>query len=238
LNGDPAAFSDLHAGDTVVVRLNPDTNEKRQIIASRAVAATPGPAGPVTISSFTLDAPRALRSGEAYDVVLRGTPGGRATFDIGTYFTGLPLPETVPGVYTAHDVVPPDVNFGPTPVYGHLSAAGSDAPRAEASTLLAVSNAPPQIVDIAPLGGQTVNNDRPSIYATFRVPTGVGIDAASATIVVNGADVTLSATRTDQFILYSPSVALANGPVSVQVRIADAAGNVQTRTWSFTVRAR
>ena len=238
LNGDPAAFSDLRVGDAVVVRLNPDTNEKRQIIAARAVAATPGPVGPVAISSFTLEAPRALRSGEAYDVVLRGTPGGRASFDIGTYLTGLPLPETVPGIYAAHDVVPPDVNFGPTPVYGHLSAAGTDAPRAEAATLLAVSNAPPQIVDIAPLGGQTVNNNRPSIYATFRVPTGVGIDPASATIVVNCADVTLSATRTDQFVLYSPSIALADGPVSVQVRIADAAGNVQTRSWSFTVRAR
>jgi hypothetical protein len=55
---------------------------------------------------------------------------------------------------------------------------------------------------------------------------------------VNGADVTLSATRSDQFILYSPSIALADGPVAVQVQAADAAGNVQTRSWSFTVRAR
>ena len=60
------------------------------------------------------------------------------------------------------------MSFGQTPVYGHLSAGGVDAPRAEAPSLLAVSSAPPQIVDIAPLNGQIVNNDRPSIFATFR----------------------------------------------------------------------
>jgi hypothetical protein len=238
LNGDPVAFSDLHAGDAVVVRLNPDTNEKRQIIAARPVAATPGPAGPVAIASFTLEAPHALRSGDAYDITMHATPGGHATYDIGSYVTGLPLPETVPGIYTAHALVPPDVNFGPTPVYGHLTVAGTDAPRAEAATLLAVSNAPPQIVDVAPLGGQTVNNNEPSIYATFRVPSGAGVDPASVRMFVNGTDVTLSATRSDQFILYSPAIALADGPVAVQVRLADTAGNVQTRAWSFTVRAR
>jgi hypothetical protein len=169
--------------------------------------------------------------------VLRGTPGGRATFDIGTYLTNLPLLETQPGVYTMHYAIPPDVNFGPTSVYGHLTAAGADAPRVEAATLLAVSNTPPQITDIAPLGGQSVNNDRPSIYATFRTPAGVDVDTSSATINVNGHDVTPSATRTDQFIIYSPGLPLADGTVSVRVQVADQAGNVQTRSWSFTIRA-
>jgi hypothetical protein len=237
LNAEPATFADLKVGDAVVVRLNPDTNEKRQIIVSRAVAATPEPAGPAAVTSFAIDAQRALRSGDAFDVVLRGTSGGRATFDIGTYLTGLPLAETQPGLYATRYAIPPDVNFGLTSVYGHLSVGGADAPRVEAAALLAVSNTPPQITDIAPLGGQSVNNDRPSIYATFRTPTGVGVDPASATIDVNGRDVTASATRTDQFIIYSPGVPLADGTVAVRVQVADQAGNVQTRSWSFTIRA-
>jgi hypothetical protein len=237
LNSEPATFNDLKVGDAVVVRLNPDTNEKRQIIVSRAVAATAAPAGPVAIASFTIDAKRALRSGDAFNVTLRGTPSGRATFDIGTYLTGLPLSESSPGVYTAHYTIPPNVNFGQTSVYGHLAAGGTSAPRAEAPTLLAVSSTPPQIVDIAPLNGQSVNNDRPSIYATFRAPTGVGINPSSATISVNGLDVTPSATRTGEFITYSPVVALGDGPVAVQVRVADQAGNLQTRAWSFTIHA-
>lgn len=237
LNAEPATLDALKVGDAVVVRLNPDTNEKRQIIVSRAVAATAAPAGPVTIASFTIDAGRALRAGDAFNVAMRGTPGGKATFDIGSYLTGLPLTEVEPGAYTARYTIPPNVNFGQTTVYGHLSAGGADARRAEAPTLLAVSSTPPQIVDIAPLNGQFVNNDRPSIFATFRTPTGVGINPASATISVNGQDVTPSATRTGQFITYSPLVQLGDGVVSVLVRVADLAGNVQTRTWSFTIRA-
>ena len=238
LNAETAALGDLKIGDAVVVRLNPDTNEKRQIIVSRAVAATAAPAGPVAIASFTIDAQRALRAGDAFNLELHGTPAGRATFDIGTYLTGLPMAEPRPGLYTAHYTIPPNVNFGQTTVYAHLSAGGVDAPRAEAPTMLAVSSTPPQIVDIAPLGGQSVNNDRPSIYATFRAPTGVGINPSSATISVNGLDVTPSATRTGQFITYSPSAALPDGTVSVQVRVADLAGNQQMRTWSFTIHAR
>jgi hypothetical protein len=238
LNAEPATFDNLKIGDAVVVRLNPDTNEKRQIIVSRAVEATSAPAGPVTIASFTIDAQRALRAGDTFNLALKGTRGGRATFDIGSYLTGLPLNETQPGVYTAHYTIPANVNFGQTTVYAHLTAGGADAPRAEAPALLAVSSTPPQIVDIAPLNGQSVNNDRPSIYATFSAPTGVGINASSATITINGLDVTPSATRTAQFITYSPGLALGDGPVSVQVRVADEAGNMQTRTWSFTIHAR
>lgn len=237
LNAEAATLNDLKIGDAVVVRLNPDTNEKRQIIVSRAVAPTAAPAGPVTITSFTLDAPHALRAGDAFGVVLRGTPGGHATFDIGTYLTGIPLKEGPSGVYAVRYTIPPNVNFGQTTVYGHLDDGGATAPRAEAPSMLAVSSTPPQIVDIAPLNGQSVNNDRPSIYATFRAPTGVGINASSATITVNGLDVTPSATRSGQFITYSPGVALGDGPVAVQVRVADEAGNQQTRSWSFTIHA-
>lgn len=234
LNAQPATLADLKVGDAVVVRLNPDTNEKRQIIVSRAVSATAAPAGPVAIASFAIDAPHALRSGDAFGLTLQGTPGAHATFDIGTYLTGLPMAESQPGLYTARYTIPPNVNFGQTTVYAHL-VNGSDAARAEAPTILAVSSTPPQIVDIAPVNGQSVNNDRPSIYATFRAPTGVGINASSAMITVNGLDVTPSATRTGQFITYSPGVSLPDGPVSVQVRVADEAGNLQTRAWSFTI---
>jgi hypothetical protein len=237
LNAEPATFGDLKPGDAVVVRLNPDTNEKRQIIVSRAVTATAAPAGPVVIESFAFDAQHALRAGDAFNVTMHGTPAGRATFDIGTYLTGLPLTESPPGVYSARYTIPPNVSFGQTTVYGHLTAGGAQAPRAEAPGLLAVSSTPPQIVDIAPLNGQNVNNDRPSIYATFRAPAGVGINPSTAIITVNGLDVTPSATRTDQFITYSPSVALGDGPIAVQVRVADQAGNLQTRTWSFTIHA-
>jgi hypothetical protein len=236
LNGQPAALTDLKVGDVVTVRLNPDTGEKRQILVARAMPSTPTPAGSAQITDVGVIAKGALRAGDAFTVTLHGTPGGKATFDIGTYLTGIPLPETQAGTYTTKYTVPTGVNFSRTTVYGHLAVGASEAPRAEAPQLVAVTTAAPQIVDIAPPNGQTVNNNKPSIYATYRTPTDVGIDVSKVRIEVNGLDVTAASTRTDQFVTYSPGAALPDGPVTVKITIADNAGNVQTRSWTFNVR--
>jgi hypothetical protein len=239
LNDQPATLADLKVGDNVVVRLNPDTNEKREIIVARLVAPAPqtsdapGPA----IASVTIAAPKpALKAGDTFTVTLTGTPGGHASYDIGSYVTDQPLTEGPPGTYTGRYTVPANVNFGGTPVLGHLSVNGVAASRVDASTPIAVSNTPPQIVDIAPDPAQTINNNQPSIFATFRSPVDVGINPSNVTIEVNGLDVTAAATRTGQFITYSPGVALPDGNVRVVVRVSDVAGNTQTRSWSFTVR--
>ena len=238
LNGQPATLGDLKAGDSVTVRLNPDTGEKRQIIVSREVASTPQPAGSTAISSLTVNAHGALKAGDTFSVAMVGTPGGKASFDIGTYVTGIPMTEAQPGTYTAQYTVPAGVNFGHTTVYGHLTAGGVAAPRAEAHQLLAVTTALPQIVETAPANGQTVNNSRPSIYATYRTVTDIGINAQSAKIEVNGLDVTAAATRTDGFITYTPSAPLNDGTVNVSVSVSDNAGNTATRRFAFTVRTR
>jgi hypothetical protein len=237
LNAQPATLADLKVGDSVTVRLNPDSGEKRQILVARQMPATPGPAGTAQIADVSVAARGPLHAGDVLTVTLRGTPGGRASFDIGTYVAGRPMRETQPGVYSASYTVPAGVNFGRTTVYGHLNVAGSEAPRAEASQLVAVTTTPPQIVDIAPGNGLTVNNNKPSIYATYRSPTDVGIDPSRVRIEVNGLDVTAAATRTDSFITYSPSVPLADGSVTVIVTVADNAGNGTTRRFSFTVRS-
>jgi hypothetical protein len=236
LNGQPAALGDLKVGDNATVRLNPDTGEKRQIIVARASPTTPGPAGAAQITDVTISAKGPLRAGDAFVVTLHGTPGGRAVFDIGTYLTGIALPETAPGTYTTRYTVPAGINFSRTTLYGRLTVGTTEAPRAEAPQLVAVTTAAPQIVDIAPPDGQVVNNNKPSIYATYRSPTDVGINPSAVRIEVNGLDVTASSTRTDQFITYSPGAALPDGKVTVKVTIADNAGNPQQRSWSFIVR--
>lgn len=237
VNGVAAHIGDLKVGDSLVLRSNPDTGEKRQIIVSRAVTATPQAAATgVAIESFTVAGKGILRSGDTFDVTLKGTPGGRASFDIGTYLTGIAMHEETPGSYSAKYTIPPGVNFGQTPIYGHLSVGGSDAPRMQAPSLVAVSTTPPQITDVAPPSGQNVNNAKPSIYATFGSPTDVGINPSAVTIHVNGLDVTASATRAATFITYSPSVALPDGSVTVRVTVFDNAGNKTERTWTFTIR--
>jgi hypothetical protein len=238
LNGTAANIGDARVGDAIVVRSNPDTAEKREIMISRALPATPQPAaGAVTITAFSVDATNALRAGDHFTVMLKGNPGGKATFDIGSYVEGIEMREDSPGSYSAQDTIPPNVNFGQVAVYGHLAVNGTQAPRIAAPTLIAVSTTPPTITDFAPPAGQTVNNPTPSIFATFSSPTNVGINASAVTINVNGLDVTASAYRTGGFITYSPTVPLGDGTVNVRVSVSDAAGNRAERAWSFTIRA-
>ena len=238
LNGATANIGDAQVGDTLVVRSNPDTGEKRQIMIARAMPATPQPAaGAVSITAFSVDATNALRAGDEFNVKLSGSPGGKATFDIGAYVEGVPMREDRPGSYRAQYTIPPNVNFGQVAVYGHLNVNGTDAPRVQAPALIAVSTTPPTITDFAPPGGQTVNNSTPSIFATFNSPTNIGINPSTVTINVNGLDVTASSYRTAGFITYSPNLPLNDGPVNVRVSVADAAGNRAERAWSFTIRS-
>jgi hypothetical protein len=244
INGAPGAIGDLKVGDTVVIRSNPDSGEKRQIIVARVIVATPQPSGEPgapatsTITAFGMNAKTALKTGDGFDVLLKGTPGGHASFDIGPYIAGIAMNENPPGTYSARYTVPPGINFNQTPIIGHLNVNGVEAKPAQSATFVAVSNTPPSVTDFAPPDGQTVNNSKPSIFATFGSPTDVGINASAVSINVNGLDVTASSTRTATFITYSPSVAFADGVVIVVVKVTDNAGNTASRKWSFTVRTR
>jgi hypothetical protein len=245
LNSAAARVADLHVGDFVTVRSNPESGELRTIVASRALAqqtatSAPSPAGTVlvTISSVDLSATRPLRAGEQVDVVMHGTPNGRATFDIGDYLTGLPMEEHQSGVYSGSYTIPDRFNVTQVPVYAELSIGTSIAPRGQATQTLSAATIPPAIGEVAPSAGEIVNNLRPSIFATYSAPTEISINQSSVSLNVNGHDVTSSTTRSTGFITYSPGVDLADGPVTVIVRVSDAAGNTATKTWTFTIKTR
>jgi hypothetical protein len=239
LNGAPARLGDLVVGDYVTVRRNPLSAELRQIIASRSVAATPTTqpaAGDAKVASFSISATRPLRAGESFTVSLQGTPGGRATFDIGDFLTGLEMHEESPGTYRGQYTVPDRFNVNQVPVFGHLAVGSSQAPRAEASTLLSAATTPPQIPDIAPPAGQSVDNPRPNVYATFVTPAQIPINVSSIVLLLNGHDVTSAATRTPAFIAYTPGVDYPDGEIKVTVKVADTAGNTATKTWTFVIK--
>jgi hypothetical protein len=244
LNSAAARLADLKPGDFVTVRSNPESGELRAIVASRALSAEgtptplPGSPAPATIASVDLSATRPLHAGESFDVVMHATPGGHATFDIGDYLTGLDMQERSPGFYTGRFTIPDRFNVTQIPVYGRLTVGIIEAPRTEASHTLSAATTPPAIGEVAPPPGQTVNNTRPSIFATYTAPTEIAINASSVSIVVNGHDVTSSATRSNGFVTYSPGVDIADGPVNVVVKVSDSAGNTATKTWTFTIKTR
>jgi hypothetical protein len=235
LNEAPAAVADLKVGDTVTIRSNPETGTLRQVIASRPSAA--GAAKPsVSITSFTTDLTRPLRAGESFNATLYGTRGARASFDIADFVTNVAMNEDSPGVYRGTFRIPDRFNVAELPIYGRLTLGTETAPRVAAPQRLSSSTLPPQIPEVAPQPGQTINNRTPNIYATFFVPSEIGVDPRTIVVTINGQDVSAGATRTRNYVSVAPAADLPAGENRITVRVEDAAGNVGSRSWSFFVR--
>ncbi|MDQ6929947.1 MAG: copper amine oxidase N-terminal domain-containing protein [Candidatus Eremiobacteraeota bacterium] len=235
LNGQGAKTGDLHIDDDLTVRYNLVTSEIREVVATRKAAGTPAPVGAVAIASIEPSLRHPLRPGETFEVLMKGTPGGQASYDVGPYFRGIALREASPGVYAATYKIPRGANFAAAPLFGYLRVRDSDAPRAQSTIEVSASSTPPGIGDFGPDQGQTVNNPDPSIYATF-ASAAVPVNVSSITLIINGHDVTASSNRSAAFIEYHPLNTFGDGPVHVTVRVADLAGNVATKSWTFTVK--
>lgn len=235
LNGSDSAIDQIAVGDTVMVRYNIDSSEPREIIATRKSNGAPAASNGAAISGVDASPAGALRAGGTVSVTLHGTPGGTASYDIGPYVKNLPLTESGSGVYTGSYVIPRGVNFANAPVFGHLNVRGADAPPAESAQTISVATEAPGIVDFAPDNGSTVNNPRPSIYATFQSGT-VPVNQSSERLLVNGHDVTSSCVRTPRFIQYTPGIDYPDGQMRITVMVSDAAGNKNSRSWTFFIK--
>jgi hypothetical protein len=235
LDGKAASLSDLRPNDEVNVRYNVESNEVREILASRSVASAPaGGSQTVQIMGVQSDANHPLRPGDTIHVTLRGTAGGAATFDIGSDVVGQTMDQRSPGVYTGSYTIPQGANFNDVALIGRLSIGGANA-QAPAPQTVSASSIGPGISDFAPDAGATINTGRPAVYASF-ASDAVPVNASSSLLWINGRDVTSECVRTTQFIQYLPSYTYPDGPVHVTVRVADQAGNTSVKSWTFTIR--
>lgn len=236
LNGNAASFADLRPNDQVTVRYNVESNEVRSILASRSAASGPAAAGAVQIGDVTSDANHPLRPGETIHVTLHGTPGGAATFDIGSDVTDQAMQQRSPGVYDGSYTIPRGANFADVALIGRLTL-GSATAQATATHTVSASSIGPGIADFAPNAGATLNTNRPAVYAEFAADA-VPVNPASALLWINGRDVTSECVRTAQFIQYMPSYTYPDGRIRVTVRVADQAGNTTSKSWDFTIKTR
>ncbi len=233
LNGKAASFDQLRPSDQVTVRYNVETNEVREILASRSVAAAAA-AGNVAIERVDTDAMRPLRAGDRIHVTLRGTPGGSASFDIGSTVVDQAMTQRSPGVYVGDYTIPRGANFDDVALIGRL-AVGNATAQAAAPQSISASSLGPGIADFAPDEGSTINTNRPAVYASFAAEA-VPVNPSSALLWIDGRDVTSECLRTAQFIQYMPSYSYSDGTKHVTVRVSDLAGNTTTKNWTFTIR--
>ena len=234
LNGNAASLDQLRPNDEVTVRYNVETNEVREILASRPVTST-GAAESVVIAGVESDANHALRPGDTIHVTMRGTAGASATFDIGSDVVGQTMEQRSPGVYVGSYTIPRGANFDDVALIGRLSIGNASA-QAAAPQPVSASSIGPGIADFAPDAGATINASRPAIYASF-ASAAVPVNPSSALLWINGRDVTSECIRTRQFVQYLPSYSYPDGSVHVTVRVSDEAGNTTVRSWNFTIRS-
>ena len=78
---------------------------------------------------------------------------------------------------------------------------------------------------LAPDANATVHTNRPAVYASFAADA-VPVNPASASLSLNGRDVTSECVRTDAFIQYMPSYDYPSGPVRVVVRVPNPDGRL------------
>jgi hypothetical protein len=236
LNGRAASFDQLAPNDEVTVRYNVETNEVREILASRSAVAAPAVAGTVQIADVTSDANHPLHPGDIVHVTMHATPGGSASFDIGSDVVDQAMEQRSPGVYFGSYTIPRGANFNDVTLIGRLSIGNATA-QAPAAGTISASSIGPGIADFAPDENATINTNRPAVYATF-ASDAVPVNASSALLWIDGRDVTSECVRTAQFIQYLPAYDYHDGAVHVTVRVADEAGNTTTKSWTFWIRTR
>ncbi len=230
LNGAPATLADVRPGDRATIRYNVESDEILQVVLGNRrdpVAPSGG------ISSISVDPSTPLRAGQMLRVTMHGAPGGLASFDIGGLVRDVGMREERPGFYGGSLRIGDAVSIASSPVVVTLMV-GSQRSVARAETPVSASSVPPGIGRVGPLPGSIVSSRTPAIYATF-LPDAVGVDPRSATLMVDGHDVTSETIRSARFIHFIPEIDY-RGVVRVTVRVADFAGNIATRSWSFTVR--
>ncbi len=97
---------------------------------------------------------------------------------------------------------------------------------------ITVDAAAPAFTDARPTG--TINMADTTISATFNDGSGAGVDPASASVTLDGADATASCASLADGI-GCPASGLSDGTHSVQVAISDAVGNRSSKDWTFEV---
>jgi hypothetical protein len=239
LDGQPGTLDALHAGDMVTVRADPKSGKVRDVVALSP--ATPGTtagaatqSGDLQIDAIDDNADRALRAGQTLRVRATGTRGATVAFDIGDLVGGILMPETQPGRYEGVFNIQVGTNFINAPIVVRATK-GSSRAQAVASDPLTIITTPPSIKEAAPAAGASVNNLRPSLFATFATLGDRGMQADTLRLWVDGVDVSAAAVRTPGFISYLPQADLEAGVVSVKIRGFDTAGNPLEYKWSFVI---
>jgi hypothetical protein len=94
----------------------------------------------------------------------------------------------------------------------------------------------PVISQLLPVDGSMVNSVTPTIFAAYR-DAGSGIDASSVVLKVDSVDVSAQATITSWSVAYTPTIALSDGPHTIELTVEDLSDNDAAASSNFTINS-
>ncbi len=229
----------LERGMDVVLRVNPVTGQVWEVRARGRVARpVPPPIPPPVIivppriDRIWMDATGPLGVGAILTVMLDGTPGGAASFDIAGVASGVPMTEGPPGRYTGRRTIRAGETAREADLLLRLRVGGQEIRRTAAA--VTIDGVPPEFTRRTPEPNSRTTDTGPEIAIEFadRGPAGMDLDSLRVWIEGASARRTAVSPRRATFV---PRAALSPGRIRVQATIADLAGNEATTAWTFTV---
>ena len=224
-------------GQGAILTQNPATNAVWRILAQRRGTVTPPPTDVPVIAAFTLpryDAP--LGEGDALSIHIVGSAGATANVELGTTGHGVGVPETEPGVYSGVMDVPADMLIPEEHLMAQLEIDDATSEAVRSNRAVMIDSQPPVIEQPMPEDGATITDVNANIRVSFHDGDGIGIDPMTATLTLNGTNVTDDARIDETSIFFDPPGELALGPHTASASVADELGNTTTLTWNWTVR--
>lgn len=216
-------------------------SKKGATVASRALAATAAAPAAVAVAvapkieRFTVTPVARIEPGAELRFTALGTAGARATFSIDGIAEDIPMREVRPGQYEGAYTIRRNDNFPPSlNIMGVLVANGQTV-RAKLNQALLVDARPPTVKNLAPRNNENVPGNPVSVSATFDDSGGVGVDPKTVKLLIDGQDVSRSASITPQFVTWRGE--LRSGTHQVELSASDNAGNSVRQNWSFAVGA-
>jgi hypothetical protein len=187
----------------------------------------PAAARPV-IDTLVVSPARVMKVGEELTVLMTGTPGGQASFEILGAAQDVVLPEVSSGRYQANLKLTSAMVVRDAALVGRLSRDGQEVLKEASRTVTIEGAAPPPAarVELLPRPKSRVFDARPLVGATFSAP----VEGAAYRLWLDGAEVTGYSKITENMLHFKPRKDLAQGRHTVRLL-----GPNVDETWNFTV---
>lgn len=226
-------------GQGAIITQNPATNAVWRILAQRRGTTTPPDIeGAPTIAAFLVpyyDVP--LGQGSSLEIRIVGSAGANATIQLGTTGQTATIPENEPGVYSGAMTIPADMLVPDEYLIAQLELGGATSQQVQSNRPVMIDSQPPVLDQAVPGNRATITDVNTHVRMKFNDGQGVGVDPASATLTLDGTDVTAQARQDPDQIFYDTPGEMAPGPHSATASVADLLGNRATRSWSWTLQA-